>query len=100
MKITQLTQCHVTHSNNNNPHSHNLLPIRHENRPTIQNPSPIFRSTMILTSWLNRRHFRRYFLCSPFLLPLFASDRRGNQRRDLTAEAAMGGDDVRERKVV
>ncbi|XP_010324772.1 uncharacterized protein [Solanum lycopersicum] len=63
-------------NNNNHPYSHNLLPIRHENRPTNQNPSPISRSTMILTSWLNRRRFRRYFcllLCSPVLLPLFCA---------------------------
>uniref|UniRef100_M1A978 Uncharacterized protein n=1 Tax=Solanum tuberosum TaxID=4113 RepID=M1A978_SOLTU len=69
--------CFSFNSNkDNNPYSHNLLPIRHENRPTIQNPSPISRSTMILTSWLNRRRFRRYFclfLCSPFLLPLFCA---------------------------
>lgn len=59
-----------------NPSSHNLLPLRHENRSPTQTPSPISLSTMILTSWLSRRSFRHYcclFLCSPFLLPLLCA---------------------------
>ncbi|MCD9640304.1 hypothetical protein HAX54_025507 [Datura stramonium] len=58
-----------------NPSYQNLLPLRHENRP-IQTPSPISFSTMILTSWLSRRRFRRclcLLLCSPLLLPLFCA---------------------------
>ncbi|KAG5582587.1 hypothetical protein H5410_053214 [Solanum commersonii] len=68
---------------------------------------------MILTSWLNRRRFRRYlclFLCSPFLLPLFCAtcpiicvvcyrccDRSSGNRGEIQGEGD-GRDNVRERK--
>ncbi|XP_055815114.1 uncharacterized protein LOC129884865 [Solanum dulcamara] len=68
--------CFSFNPNKDNPSSHNLLPIRHENRPTLETSSPISLSMMILTSWLSRRRFRRYFclfLCSPLLVPLFCA---------------------------
>ncbi|XP_070030941.1 uncharacterized protein [Nicotiana tomentosiformis] len=56
------------------PENQNLLPLQHDQNQTP--PSPLSFSTMILTSWLSRRRFRRYLcllLCSPFLLPLFCA---------------------------
>nr|XP_009769767.1 PREDICTED: uncharacterized protein LOC104220572 [Nicotiana sylvestris] len=53
----------------------NLLPLQHDQNQTTP-PSPLSFSTMILTSCLSRRRFRRYLcllLCSPFLLPLFCA---------------------------
>ncbi|OIT29035.1 PREDICTED: uncharacterized protein LOC109211887 [Nicotiana attenuata] len=57
------------------PENQNLLPLQHDQNQTTP-PSPLSFSTMILTSCLSRRRFRRYLcllLCSPFLLPLFCA---------------------------